>query len=441
MPTRLARHLVRSVACAGWIVAGAALATAPTLATAEGLEPVADALIAAYAGPAPLPADATVADLILEKGRVEWDQLDAVTVVPDAVLRIVRTGDAADAFADFARSPDGQQALIDAGHLPDSVELVDQAGRTVRVPQPVRRIASPYSLATYHVYVTGAADRLVSAGYLGARDPAGAAAMTRIDPRFPEIRDAAPADTTSVEYLASLRPDLVLTSARSEWVPSVQGLGIPVLTFEGETTASLRQAIVLAGRALGPDAAARAHAWTDYDDAVLARVEAARAAAKSAAESAAGSGAPRVLFTGTDRGQVASGAMYQTAWIEAAGGVSVSAELSGYWNDVGIEQVLTWDPDLVLVPPYGRASVDAIVDDPTWQLLDAVQAGRVVRVPKLVAPWDTPVPDAALGVVWLAGVLWPDSAVGSCADEARFFYRRFYDVTLSDAEAGALCGP
>lgn len=435
MSTRPARFLVGILAFAGWIVASAALAAASTLAVGPDLSPVADALISAYPGPAPLPADAAEADLVLETGRVEWDQLDAVTVVPDVVLRIARPGDAAHAFADFARSPGGQQALIDAGHLPASVELVDQSGRTVQVPQPVRRIASPYSLATYHVYVTGAADRLVSAGYLGARDPAGAAAMTRIDPRFPEIRDAAPADTTSVEFLASLEPDLVLTSARSEWVPSVQGLGIPVLTFEGETTASLREAIVLAGRALGPDAAARALAWTDYYDAVLTRVEAAGSAAGPDASR------PRVLFTGTDRGQVASGAMYQTAWIEAAGGVSVSEELGGYWNDVGIEQVLTWDPDLILVPPYGRASVEAVLDDPAWQLLDAVQAGRVVQVPKLVAPWDTPVPDAALGVVWLAGVLWPDGVVGSCADDARFFYRRFYDVTLSGAEAGALCGP
>lgn len=435
MSTRPARHLVRTLACAVWIVAGAALAAAPTLATADGLDAVADALVAAFPGPAPLATAGAEADLILERGRVAWDQLDAVTVVPDVVLRIARPGEGPRAFADFARSPDGQQALIAAGHLPASVELVDQAGRTVQVPQPVRRIASPYSLATYHVYVTGAADRLVSAGYLGARDPAGAAAMTRIDPRFPEIRDAAPADTTSVEFLARLEPDLVLTSARSEWVPTVQALGIPVLTFEGETTTSLRDAIVLAGRALGPDAAARARAWTDYHDAVLTRVEAAASASNADAAR------PRVLFTGTDRGQVASGAMYQTAWIEAAGGVSVSAELGGYWNDVGIEQVLSWDPDLILVPPYGRASVDAILDDPAWQLLDAVQAGRVVQVPKLVAPWDTPVPDAALGVVWLAGVLWPDEAAGSCADDARFFYRRFYDVALSGAELGALCGP
>lgn len=438
MPIRQFRQAVRTVATILLIVAGVALAASPAIVVAPEAASVFTALDQAFPGTSPVPVTEE-GDLVLREGRVAWDELDAVAVTPDLVLRIARPGDAAHAFADFARSADGQQALIDAGHLPASVELVDQAGRTVRVPQPVRRIASPYSLATYHVYVTGAAERLVSAGYLGARDPAGAAAMTRIDPRFPEIRDAAPADTTSVEFLASLEPDLVLTSARSEWVPSVQGLGIPVLTFEGETTASLRDAIVLVGRALGPDAAARAGAWTGYHDAVLTRVEAAASEARSATGPDASR--PRVLFTGTDRGQVASGAMYQTAWIEAAGGVSVSAELGGYWNDVGIEQVLTWDPDLILVPPYGRASVDAILDDPAWQLLDAVQAGRVVQVPKLVAPWDTPVPDAALGVVWLAGVLWNEGAVGSCADDARFFYRRFYDVTLSGAEEGALCGP
>ena len=310
--------------------------------------------------------------------------------------------------------------------------MTDQAGRTVQVPQPVRGIASPYSLATYLVYVTGAGDRLLSAGYLGARDPEGAAAMARIDPRFEEVASAAPSDTTSVEFLATLAPDLVLASARSEWAESVATVGMPVLRFDGESPATLREAIALVGRVLGPDAAARAEAWGAYYDEVLARV------AEAGGES---EGRTRVLFTGTDRSQVASGAMYQTAWIEAAGGRSVSEALNGHWSEVGIEQVLLWDPELVLVPPYGRASVEAIEEDPSWALLDAVRAGRVMRVPKLVAPWDTPVPDSLLGVVWLAERLRPGAALPSCRDEAAFFYARFYDYEPSGAELEGLCGP
>ncbi|MDZ7802169.1 MAG: ABC transporter substrate-binding protein [Trueperaceae bacterium] len=411
------------------VAAAPAWAQAPTITVAAELGGVFDALAAAYPGEAPQ-RSAGEADLVLAPGRASWDEVRTVVPVPDVTLR-ARTDDAeAAAFLRFARSPDAQAALIEGGFLPAEVSVSDQAGRTVRVPQPVRRIASPYGLSTYLVYAVGAGDRLVTAGYLGARDPQGAAAMERIDPDFPEVSAAAPADTTNVEFLATLAPDLVASSARAEWIPSAQALGMPVLAFDGESPDALADAMRMTGRALGPDAAARADAWVRYYRDVLARV--ARATEQ-------GRAAPRVLFTGTDPSRVASGQMYQTDLIQAAGGVSVTAGLRGHWAEVGLEQVLAWNPELILVPPYGGASVAAITNDPSWQLLPAVREGRVLRVPKLVAPWDTPVPDSVLAVVWLAEVLHPDATDLSCAEEARFFYRRFYDYALTSDEVTSLC--
>jgi iron complex transport system substrate-binding protein len=270
----------------------------------------------------------------------------------------------------------------------------------------------------------------VVAGFLGARDPAGAAAMERIDPRFPTLASVAAEQATSVEYLATLEPDLVFAAARSEWIESVEAVGIPVVAFEGETPERLREAVRLAGALLGPDAASRAEAWVAYYDDVLARVAAATAGAEAT---------PSVLFTGSQRTRVASGAMYQTALIEAAGGRSVTTDLSGYWNDVGVEQVLVWNPEWILVPPYGGASVEAVLEDPEWRLLDAVGAERVVRMPKLVAPWDTPTPDSVLAVVWLAETLHPGVDL-ACADEVAFFYPRFYRYPIGADEVAALCG-
>ncbi len=360
-----------------------------------------------------------------------WDDLRSVAVLRDAVLTLVSDDQEARAFQRFATSAAGQGALIGAGLLPASVTVVDQAGKRVEVPQPVARIASPYGVATYLAYGVGAGDRIVVAGFLGARDPAGAAAMERIDPRFPDLASVAAQETTSVEYLATLSPDLVFAAARSEWVPSVEAIGIPVLTFDGESPAGLREAMRLAGAVLGPDAASRAEAWIRYYDDVLARVDEA---------TGDGADATSVLFTGTERTRVASGVMYQTALIEAAGGRSVTEDLVGYWNDVGVEQVLFWDPELILVPPYGGASVEAVVDDPEWGLLQAVRDERVRRMPKLVAPWDTPVPDSVLAVVWLAEVLHPEAAGLSCAEEVAFFYPRFYGYAITEDEVAALCG-
>jgi iron complex transport system substrate-binding protein len=64
----------------------------------------------------------------------------------------------------------------------------------------------------------------------------------------------------------------------------------------------------------------------------------------------------------------------------------------------------------------------------------------VYRVPKLVAPWDTPVPDSVLGIVWMAQTLYPEVVELDCAAETEHFYRTFYDYDISAQEVADLCG-
>jgi iron complex transport system substrate-binding protein len=411
------------------LACGLVWATTVNVEVAPDQLDVFEALAAAYA--AGVERSDRDVDLVLALGRPDWRDADTVAVTSETIMILERDTPAAREFMRFATSAAGQRSLIRAGLLPERVTIVDQEGRSVELAQPVERLASPYALATYLAYAVGAGDRVVLGNYLGARDPEGAAAMERIDPRFRELGTVAPEDATNVEYVATIAPDLVFAAAGAEWRSPLEALGIAVIAFQGESPERLREALRIAGRALGPDAAARAEAWIAYYDDVLDRVEQAVGPMTRR---------PTVLFTGTDRTRVASGAMYQTALIEAAGGASVTAHLRGHWNDVDVEQVLSWNPDVVLVAPYGRATVAAILEDATWQLLDAVRTGDVLRVPKLVAPWDTPVPDSVLALVWLAERLHGELVDLDCEAETHFFYRRFYDYQIEDEEVAVLCG-
>ncbi len=367
----------------------------------------------------------------------------AYMLLPDLGARVVASNscggamdpldEAAGALAAFMTGPDGQQIAIDLGLLPAMVEVVDQTGATVSVPQPVRRIASPYSVATYYVYSVGAGDRLVAAGYLGARDPVGAEAMRRLDPNFDTVMNAVSTlnqQEANIEELAALQPDLLLTSARTDWLNAAGELGLPVIRFEGESPELLKGAMTLLGAALGPDAAHRAALFNAYYDDTLAEI---------LAQTQPIEPRTRVLFTGTDPLRVASGAMYQTTMVEAAGGESVSAELSGFWNDVNLEQVAIWNPDAIFYPPYGGANREAFTESAEWAIIPAVEAGRVYGLPKLAAPWDTPVPDSILGIIWMAETLYPDQVALDCASEAITFYNLFYDYAMSEDEAQELC--
>lgn len=346
-------------------------------------------------------------------------------VAPDTPLKA--------GFLRFVVSADGQQIAIEQGLLPDVVEVIDQGGVTVRIPQPVRRMVTAYGVATYYAYVAGAMDRIVAASYVGVRGPAAQDAMRRVDPGFDQRFTAMSVmgqQEINIEELAALRPDVVFVSTRTQWIAAVEELGIPVIRFEGETPERLKEAMALTGAILGPDTAYRAAAFNAYYDERVSHIR---------QQTAAFSALPRAYFSGTEPLRVVSGDMYQTAMIELAGGQSVSQDLTGYWNDVNLEQVVLWDPDVIFVPTYGGATVEAITGSEEWQIVRAVQEGRVYQLPQFISPWDTPLPDSILGIIWMAGVLHPSALDLDCAAEVLTFYHQFYEYAMPLEEAQALC--
>lgn len=404
-----------------------------TVQADEALQPAITALYTSLYGTVPMFVDAD-ADLLATSDRsVLPDDFSGVPphFLPDAFF-VTRSEDATE-FVNFAISADGQQVLIDANLLPASVTVVDQAGNTVEIPQPVRRVITPYSIATYLVYGVGAADRLAAGGFLGARDPIGAARMKDIDPRFPELSGYVMNQREiNVEEVAKLKPDVIFASARSAWLDAIGELNIPVVLFKGESPELLKESMTLAGQVFGPNAAAHAAAWANYYDGVFSQV-----VAKT--NDLTDDERPRVLLVGEDPLRVISGDMYQTDIIRAAGGQSVSAELTGFWNDVNLEQVVLWNPDVIVIVPYGSVTPETITGSPEWQVIRAVQNGRVYKMPSWVAPWDAPVPDSVLGIIWLAQKLFPDRVDLDCTAEAVTFFNTFYNYDISRDDISAIC--
>jgi len=356
------------------------------------------------------------------------------TFLPNKVLLPQTNSDDVVAFIDFAISTAGQQTLIDLGALPASITLTDQAGNTIEIAQPVERVISAYGPTTAIVYSVDGEDALVAASYLGAKDPLGSTAMGNIDPRFENLKSDVYFNLTdfNIEEAVSRDPDLIIANARSSWLDIVKELAIPIVLYDAETPELLKEAILLTGEIFGPNSAAQAQAWVDYYEWVNSTI-------LENTQSLSEEERPQVLFTGTSPFRIASGEMYQTSLIEIAGGVSVSDELTGYWNEVNLEQIAAWAPEVIIVPPYGGASVAAITEDSEWQILEAVQAGKVYQMPKLVAPWDTPAPDSVLGIIWLSQALYPDLADLDCREQAAYFFNTFYDYAISTEELDTIC--
>lgn len=406
-----------------------------TIQADEQLQPAIDALYAAlFDGDKPSYVDAdgdvlvtSDAEALAASGEPMPDYF-----LPDSgIVALTDNADAVD-FVAFSVSPEGQQALIDAAFLPDSITVIDQAGNTIEIPQPVRKVITPHSIATYTVYGVGGADRLVAGGFLGARDEPGASRMAQIDPRFPDLNSTTMTQREiNVEEVALLAPDVILTSTRSQWLDAVAELNIPVVLFQGESPEALIESVRIIGQILGPNTAARAEAWVAYYDSVFTTVTAATSGLEAR---------PTVLFSGSEPLRVASGDMYQSFMVQAAGGAPVSNDLTGYWNDVNLEQVAVWNPEVIFSTPYDGASLHVFADSAEWQVISAVQNGRVYQMPSYVAPWDTPITESVLGIIWMTDTLYPDLIDLDCATETDYFYRAFYDYELMEDEIAALCG-
>jgi len=120
-----------------------------------------------------------------------------------------------------AAAPLRAQTALPAATSPAPLfrEIVDEAGRTVRVPQPVRRIVSLAPSLTETIYALGLQDRLV-----GDTDycdyPPDAQKKTKVGGAI----------NPSLEQIAALHPDLVLVTKglnRLETVHALDNLGIP----------------------------------------------------------------------------------------------------------------------------------------------------------------------------------------------------------------------
>jgi iron complex transport system substrate-binding protein len=241
--------------------------------------------------------------------------------------------------------------------------------------------------------------------------------------------------TPNLEDIVSRSPDLVLTNPtkHGDLAHRLIDLGIPALQYVAETPTEIKEAMLLTGEALGTETASRAQDFATYYDKMMTRIA-------DATKAIADTDRLRIYFCGSSPLRAASGDMYQSLMVDAAGGASVSAGLRGYWNDVNIEQVLVWNPNVIIITSYGGLTPQQVLNDPDWQTIRAVKDGHVYKMPALAAAWDTPVPDSLLGIIWLAHALYPNEINIDLASECRAFYSNFYGYPLSNEEVTRLMG-
>lgn len=311
-------------------------------------------------------------------------------------------------------------------------EVVDMAGRQVRIPAQVSRVYGSSPPATLAVYAI-APELLIGLNTPFKTDEKALLRKEVVD--LPALgSQAGMGRPLNAEEVLSRKPELVIAwlggledAAKTQ--ESFAKLGLPVVFLKLDTLADYVQSYRLLGEVLGRKE--RGAALAEYIEGVLTRV------AKAVGDIPAGK-ALRVYYAeGADGLATDCDKSFHTEPIRLAGGDNVyHCEQKSHMGmeKISLEQIISLQPQLILALDQNFAHSVASLE--SWRNVPAVKAGRIAAIPRAPFNWLDRPPSfmRALGVQWLANLFYPSRYPLDLKAETKNFYRLFLGVELSDAD-------
>jgi iron complex transport system substrate-binding protein len=235
-------------------------------------------------------------------------------------------------------------------------QLIDDFGDTLPAPGRPRRIVSLSPTTTEVLFASGAGDRVVGRSH-----------WDQWPPEAKRVADLGNGVRPNVEAILATHPDLVVLYASADNRPAASRLrqaGVATVAVKFDRIDDFRRVVRALGRVTGDSA--RAAASLDTMNRTLVRV---RLTTDSLPH-------PRVLLHAWNRPVIAlGGGSYLSELVTFAGGRNVYDSVPAPSLTVSIEDVVRRNPDVVLAGPEAVADILA---DPSWRVLPAVRAGRVL---------------------------------------------------------------
>ncbi len=303
-------------------------------------------------------------------------------------------------------------------HYP--ITVTDQAGREVTIAEEPQRLISAYYITTSLLIALDLEDRMVGI----ENDPQKRAVYALSAPDLLTLPTVGTAKELDLEVVASLEPDLLILPMKlKNTVEALEALGFDVLLVDPEDQERLVGMIELVALAANKEEKAQQ---------LLAFIGDQQTFLADALE---GTERPSVYLSGNSSMlKTAGNAMYQANMIQLAGGVNVANEIGDtYWAEIDYEQLLTWNPDYIILAAEATYTVEDVLADPNLADCAAVRSGNVYRLPNKAEAWDSPVPGSILGALWLANILHEDKVSDAeCVARMDAYYELFYGFAYSE---------
>ena len=310
-------------------------------------------------------------------------------------------------------------------------EFTDSVGRTLSVPANITKIAVSGPLTQIYVLPL-AGDMLVGVSRRFSEDaqkylPEEIYQKTEIGQLYGGKGEL------DLEALLSVAPDVVIDvgeakkTIKEDLDSLTEQTGIPFLHIDA-TVMTAPEAYRTLGQLLGREE--KGNELADYCQGILDNVE------EMMQKVDADGNRKSLLYLMGDSGcnVLAEGSFHAETVNTMGRNLAVLEDVvsKGSGNEVDLEQILKWNPDVIL---FSSDSIyDEVKDMEAWQALDAISSGNYYEAPSAPYGWLSSPPSVQryLGLLWLGELLYPEYVNYDLESAVKEYYELFYGCELTD---------
>lgn len=315
-------------------------------------------------------------------------------------------------------------------------EITDMAGRKVTVPtaENIESVFSAGPVAAIFLYMV-APDKLLGWNY-----ELNDVEKSIILDKYQDLPNFGMGDAVNYEAVIAANPTIAINSGKindamvSDCDALSESLGIPVVAVDNELNNSA-EAFCFMGELLGVED--HAEELAQYAEQVFTDINALSDIPEEKKVS--------VYFgNGEDSLETAPRGSQHAQILDVINAVNVAdLELGdGSRVQISAEQLLAWDPDVIVVngepkaDKSGSSAAEDILSNPDYASLKAVQDQKVYGTPNAPFSWvDRPAgPNRLIGMRWFSALIYPEYIKCDINEEIHKFFDLFYHVDLSDEQ-------
>ena len=315
-------------------------------------------------------------------------------------------------------------------------EITDMAGRKVTVPtaENIESVFSAGSVAAIFLYMV-VPDKLLGWNY-----ELNDVEKSIILDKYQDLPNFGMGDAVNYEAVIAANPTIAINSGKindamvSDCDALSESLGIPVVAVDNELNNSA-EAFRFMGELLGVED--HAEELAQYAEQVFTDINALSDIPEEKKVS--------VYFgNGEDSLETAPRGSQHAQILDVINAVNVAdLELGdGSRVQISAEQLLAWDPDVIVVngepkaDKSGSSAAEDILSNPDYASLKAVQDQKVYGTPNAPFSWvDRPAgPNRLIGMRWFSALIYPEYIKCDINEEIHKFFDLFYHVDLSDEQ-------